>query len=50
LSPTVAYRTVGLAAGLILAAYVARALETLLLAVTVTILLSLPLSAAASAA
>ena len=50
MSPTVAYRTVRLAAGLILAAYVARALETLLLAVTVTILLSLPLSAAASAA
>lgn len=46
----VAYRTVGLAAGLILAAYVARALETLLLAVTLTIILSLPLSAAASAA
>lgn len=47
---TVAYRTVGLAAALILAAMVARQLETLLLAVTVTLILSLPLSAAASMA
>ena len=47
-TPSVAYRVVGLAAGLIGVALVARQLETLLLAVTVTIILSLPLSAAAS--
>jgi predicted PurR-regulated permease PerM len=41
---------VGLAAGLIIAAFVVRELETLLLAVTITIILSLPLSAAASLA
>ncbi len=48
--PTVAYRTVGLAAALIVAALLARQLMTLLLAMTVTIILSLPLSAAASLA
>ncbi len=48
--PSVAYRVVGLAAGLIGVALIARELETLLLAVTVTIILSLPLSAAASLA
>jgi predicted PurR-regulated permease PerM len=46
----VVYRTVGLAAALIVAALVVQQLMTLVLAVTVTILLSLPLSSAASLA
>lgn len=50
MTPSVAYRVVGMAAGLIGVALVARQLETLLLAVTMTIILSLPLSAAASLA
>jgi predicted PurR-regulated permease PerM len=50
MTPTVAYRVVGIAAGLIGVALVARQLETLLLAVIVTVILSLPLSAAASLA
>ena len=50
MTPNVAYRVVGMAAGLIGVALVARQLETLLLAVTVTIIVSLPLSAAASLA
>jgi predicted PurR-regulated permease PerM len=48
--PAVAYRVVGLAAALIVAGLVAKQLMTLLLAVTLTIILSLPLSAAASLA
>lgn len=48
--PEVAYRTIGLAAGLGLAGLIATRLMTLLLAVILTILLSLPLSAAASLA
>jgi predicted PurR-regulated permease PerM len=48
--PAVAYRTVGLAAALIVVALVAQELMTVLLAVIVTIILSLPLSAAASIA
>jgi predicted PurR-regulated permease PerM len=48
--PTVVYRTVGLAAALIVVALVAQELMTVLLAVIVTIILSLPLSAAASIA
>ncbi len=50
MTPAVAYRVVGLTAGLIGAALLARQLETLLLAVTVTVILSLPLSTAASLA
>lgn len=50
MTPNVAYRVVGMAAGLIGLALVARQLETLLLAVIVTVILSLPLSAAASLA
>ena len=46
--PAVAYRVVGLAAALILVALVAQELVTLLLAVVVAIILSLPLSSAAS--
>ncbi len=48
--PAVAYRTVGLAAGLVLGSLVVRQLMTLVLAVTITIILSLPLSIAASLA
>jgi predicted PurR-regulated permease PerM len=48
--PSVAYRTVGLGAALIVGALVVQQLVTLMLAVTVTIILSLPLSAAASLA
>ena len=48
MTPNVAYRVVGMAAGLAGVAFLARELETLLLAVTVTIIVSLPLSAAAS--
>ncbi len=48
--PAVVYRTVGLAAALIVGALVVQQLMTLALAVTLTILLSLPLSSAASAA
>jgi len=50
MTAAVAYRAVGLAAALIVGALVAQQLMTLLLAVTVTIILSLPLSAAASLA
>jgi len=50
MTAVVAYRAVGLAAALIVGALVAQQLMTLLLAVTVTIILSLPLSAAASLA
>jgi predicted PurR-regulated permease PerM len=46
--PAVLYRTVGLAAALVLAALVVQQLMTLLLVVLVVIILSLPLSAAAS--
>src|SRR5581483_960031 len=46
--PAVAYRVVGLAAALLLIALVAQQLMTLLLAVVVAIILSLPLSSAAS--
>jgi predicted PurR-regulated permease PerM len=46
--PAVAYRVVGLCAALIVAALVVQQLMTLLLAVTVMIIVSLPLSAAAS--
>lgn len=50
MSPIVAYRAVGLAAGLVVFSLVAQQLVTLLLVLTVTIILSLPLSAAASRA
>ncbi|MEO8967701.1 MAG: AI-2E family transporter [Solirubrobacteraceae bacterium] len=50
MTAVVAYRAVGLGAALIVGALVAQQLMTLLLAVTVTIILSLPLSAAASLA
>ena len=46
--PAVAYRTVGLAAALIVAALVAKQLMTLVLVVLLVIIVSLPLSAAAS--
>jgi predicted PurR-regulated permease PerM len=48
--PAVAYRTVGLAAALLVAALVFTQLLTLILAVLVVIIVSLPLSAAASLA
>lgn len=48
--PAVVYRTVGLAAGLIVAALVVQQLLTLLLVVLVVITVSLPLSVAASVA
>lgn len=48
--PSVAYRTIGLAAALIVAALVVHQLMTLVLAVVVTIIVALPLSAAASLA
>ena len=48
--PAVAYRVVGLAAALILTALIAQQLLTLLLAATIAIILSLPLSSAASCA
>jgi predicted PurR-regulated permease PerM len=48
MSTRVAYRVIGLAAALILGALVARQLMTLLLAVVVAIILSLPLTSAAS--
>jgi predicted PurR-regulated permease PerM len=50
MSSSAIYRTVGLAAGLVLATLVARQLLTLLLVVVLTIILSLPLSGAASRA
>jgi predicted PurR-regulated permease PerM len=48
MTPTVVYRTVGLAAALALAALVAQQLLTLVLVVLVVIIVALPLSAAAS--
>jgi predicted PurR-regulated permease PerM len=50
LRSAVAYRAVGLAAALILGAYLVQQLMTLLLVVMLTILLSLPLASAASVA
>jgi len=50
MTPTVVYKTVGLAAALAVAALVARQLLTLVLVVLLVIIVALPLSAAASAA
>ncbi|MGZ4273877.1 MAG: AI-2E family transporter [Solirubrobacteraceae bacterium] len=50
MTPSVVYRTVGLAAALVVAALVAQQLLTLLLVVLVVIIVALPLTAAASAA